>query len=154
MLKHPWFGESTSNGQLQNVLKLYKPQFFFFIEMKLDNHETKLVRRRYGFMNGIEVGTDGSKGDLCLAWKKEVDITLRSFSRNFIDMMVKSKEMELEWRFTGFYGSQFANGKSDSWNELRRLKMTTDLLWLVCGDFNKILYDLRKMVDYQEKKKE
>ncbi|KAA3466265.1 reverse transcriptase [Gossypium australe] len=96
------------------------------------------VQRRYGFINGIKVVAEGSKGGLCVVWKDD------SFSINFIDVMVKSEELQLEWRFTRFYGSPYANGRSDSWNELRRPSTLFYLPWLVCGDFNEILYASEK----------
>lgn len=71
-------------------------------------------------------------------------ISLRSFSSNFIDVMVKGSGQKANWDFTGFYGSLVANSKKDSWNELRTLAMNNDSLWLVCGDFNKILYAFEK----------
>ncbi|KAA3466257.1 reverse transcriptase [Gossypium australe] len=129
---------------LQNVLKLYKPQLVFFMETKINKNKMESVKRRYSFINGIKVGAEGSKGGLCLVWKDEVDIILQSFSINFIDVMVKSEELQLEWRFTRFYGSPYANGRIDSWNELRRLSTLFYLPWLVCGDFNEILYASEK----------
>ncbi|MBA0760078.1 hypothetical protein Gotri_022860 [Gossypium trilobum] len=41
-------------------------------------------------------GAEGTKSGLCLAGKEVVDIILRSFSRNYIDMMVESKEVDLK----------------------------------------------------------
>lgn len=50
------------------------------------------IRRRYGFMNGFEVGVYGTKG-LCLSWKEMVDINLKSFLNNFIDVLIQVMEM-------------------------------------------------------------
>ncbi|KAA3481203.1 Zinc finger, CCHC-type-like protein [Gossypium australe] len=66
------------------------------------------VRRRCGFENGIEVEAEGSRGGLCMAWKKEISVRLRSFSRWHIDVFIKEDNVEEEWRYTGFYGSPYS----------------------------------------------
>lgn len=51
----------------------------FFMEKKLNNKKIERVRRKCGFLCGIEVDADGSRGGLCLAWKEDVNVSLRSF---------------------------------------------------------------------------
>ncbi|KAA3476849.1 reverse transcriptase [Gossypium australe] len=93
--------------------------------------ETKIDRKR-------------RRGGLCLAWKEEIIVTLRSFSKNHIDVMVKENNTNEEWRFTGFYGSPYVNNKNDSWNLLRKLGEDKTHPWLVSGDFNEIMYSFEK----------
>lgn len=38
------------------------------------------VQRIYGFFNGIEVESIGSKGRLCLVWNGDISVSLQSFS--------------------------------------------------------------------------
>ncbi|KAA3474750.1 Endonuclease/exonuclease/phosphatase [Gossypium australe] len=102
------------------------------------------VRRRFEFINGIEVDPDGSKGGLCLAWKGEVSVMLQNFSRRHIDVLANDQNEKQQWRFTGFYGSPYAQEREDSWNLLRRLRRNEEQPWLVCGDFNKIMYGFEK----------
>lgn len=61
-----------------------KSPFSLLYEDKGEN-----IRRKCGFEYGINVYADSSKGDLCLAKKKEVIVSLRSFSKNHIDVLVK-----------------------------------------------------------------
>ncbi|KAK5785061.1 hypothetical protein PVK06_039606 [Gossypium arboreum] len=56
----------------------------------------------------------------------------------------KGRSCEKDWHFTGFYSSQFASQMSNSWNDLKRLGLNTDLSWLVCGGLNKIMYAFEK----------
>ncbi|KAK5794788.1 hypothetical protein PVK06_036035 [Gossypium arboreum] len=84
-------------------------ELVFFMEMKLDERIMKVVRKRCGFVNGLTVEENCSRGGLYLAWKEGLQITLKSFSKNHIDMMVEVEEEKGEWRFTGFYGLPFAN---------------------------------------------
>ncbi|KAA3474108.1 reverse transcriptase [Gossypium australe] len=114
----------------------------FFMETKITKVQMERVRRSIGFINGIEVDPDGSKEGLCLAWKSEASITLQNFSRRHIDVLVSKQNDEQQWRFTGFYGSPYAQEREDSWNLLRRLGCNEEQPWIVCGDFNEIMYGL------------
>lgn len=80
------------------------------------------VRRSCGFLNGIEVSAEGSKGGLCLAWKENVSIILESYSRNHIDVSIQT-DMNKKWLFTGFYGTSIVKNKNEVWNILRNLSL-------------------------------
>lgn len=71
---------------LRHVLRKHKLDVVFFMETKLDVRRMEVVQRRCGFSFGLEVGADGSKEGLCIAWKEVVSISLRKFSSNFIDV--------------------------------------------------------------------
>lgn len=45
----------------------------------------EVVRCRCRFDFGFELGVEGSKGGICLAWKNDVLIYVRKYSINFID---------------------------------------------------------------------
>lgn len=86
----------------------------FFMETKIDEKRMEKVRRGCDFVNGIDVGVEGPRGGLCLAWKGEITISLRSFSRSHIDVMIKEDIVAEEWRFIGFYGSPYVSNKNSS----------------------------------------
>lgn len=75
------------------------------MEMKLDNKRMEGLRHQCGFLNGIKVGTNGTRGELCLAWKEEIFVSLWSFSSNFINVLVEGMNEGIAWRLIGFYGS-------------------------------------------------
>ncbi|KAA3454812.1 reverse transcriptase [Gossypium australe] len=114
------------------------------METKLDKHRMERVRRRCGFLCGIEVEAEGSMGGLCLAWKEDFKVKLRSFSKWHIDVIIKEDDMVGEWRFTGIYGSAYLKEKHTVWNLLRSLAHENSYPWLVEGDFNEILYSFEK----------
>jgi hypothetical protein len=89
------------------------------------------------------VGSDGRKGGLLLLWKKEVVVTLRYKSENYIDVFIGVGQENI-WRFTGFYGEPSWENKHLSWDRLRDLKAVTTMPWVVMGDFNEILYSFEK----------
>ena len=44
------------------------------------------------------------------------------------------------WRhLTGFYGHPEAGRRPESWANLKHLRTTSSLLWLVIGDFNELI---------------
>ncbi|KAA3466527.1 reverse transcriptase [Gossypium australe] len=92
----------------------------------------------------IRVDPDGSKGGLCLAWRGEISISVQSFSKSHIDALVNAQNNEQRWRFTGFYGSPYAQEREESWNLLKSLRGNVDQSWFVCGDFNEIMYGFEK----------
>ncbi|KAK5783614.1 hypothetical protein PVK06_038123 [Gossypium arboreum] len=104
----------------------------------------EVVRRKCGFGNGVEVNSEGSRGGLCLAWRLGVSVILRSYSKRYIDVDIEDSELGVKWRFTGFYGSPYAQDRNDSWDVLRSLKVADDIPWFICGDFNEIMYGSEK----------
>ncbi|KAA3462361.1 reverse transcriptase [Gossypium australe] len=83
-------------------------------------------------------------GGLCLAWKGGIGITLRSYSKWHIDVLIKEDGIQEEWRFTGFYGSPYVRNQNHVWNLLERLSQDRDYPWFVVGDFNEIMYSFEK----------
>ncbi|KAA3479129.1 reverse transcriptase [Gossypium australe] len=137
-------GNLRTIRRLRQTLKTYNPQIVFFMEIKIHKKQMKRVRRSYGFHNGVEVDSDGSKGGLCMAWKENVPISARSYSRRHIDAFVDDQIHGNKWRFTGFYGSPYAREREESWNLLKSLREDEGQSWLVYGDFNEILYSFEK----------
>lgn len=79
-----------------------------------------------------------------MAWKDDVVFTIKSYSKNHIDALVKESRVDREWRFTGFYGVPFVNDRNRTWNLLFHLGQTHNNSWLLCGDFNEILFSFKK----------
>ncbi|KAG8474111.1 hypothetical protein CXB51_033599 [Gossypium anomalum] len=145
-------GSPQAVQRLRHLLKQHNPQMVFLMKTKIDKKCMEKIRRSCGFLNGIDVEADGSCGGLSLAWKGEIMVQLRSFSKSHIDVMITEVNSHEDWRFTGFYGSPYLNNKNYSWNLLRKLGeeqnypwlVCGNYPWLVCGDFNAILYAFKK----------
>lgn len=73
------------------------------METKLCRMQMEKVRQSCGFTNGIDIGSEGTTGGLCLAWRNDTHITLQNFSRLHIDVVVKGNEINVKWHFTGCY---------------------------------------------------
>lgn len=71
------------------MLKTFNPQVVFFMETKINSVRMKKVRRFCGFLYGIDVAAEGSRGGLCLAWRGDISVSLRSFSLEHIDVEIE-----------------------------------------------------------------
>ncbi|XP_052485248.1 uncharacterized protein LOC128040512 [Gossypium raimondii] len=137
-------GRPRAVRRLRFLLKQNNPQLVFFMETKVSGKRMEKIRRRCGFMNGIDVDATGSRGGICLAWKEAVQVELKTFSTNHIDVLIEEGTNK-EWRFTGFYGSPYSQNKNTSLDLLRSLGQEQEHHWLVSGDFNEIVYSFEKM---------
>ncbi|KAK5835737.1 hypothetical protein PVK06_011438 [Gossypium arboreum] len=114
------------------------------METKINRSQMEKVRRSCGFHYGIDVDLIGSRGGLCLAWRGDVNIMLQNFSNRHIDVIIEDSGDRKKWRFTSFYGSPYTHDRDESWNLLRSLRNNGEYPWLVCGNFNEILYGFEK----------
>ncbi|KAA3460676.1 nucleolin-like [Gossypium australe] len=56
-------GQSRTVKRLKNKLRYIQPQILFLMETKVTSRKMESIRRRCGFMNGIDVDAVGSRGD-------------------------------------------------------------------------------------------
>lgn len=80
-----------------------------------------------------------------MAWKEDAQVTLQHFSKNFIDVLMKPLDKDVEWRFSSFYGSPYIDNRSSRWDCLRQMGCISRIPWCVCEDFNEILYAFEKV---------
>ncbi|KAG8479371.1 hypothetical protein CXB51_029854 [Gossypium anomalum] len=94
------------------------------------------IRRQCGFINGIDVDEEGTKGGLSLGWMEGLNLTLKYFLKSHIDVKVEEENEMVTWRFTGFYGAPVEHDRKESWELLRYLKRRNNKPWLIIEDFN------------------
>lgn len=123
-------GNPRAVRSLQHVLKVYNPQVVFFMDTKVDKIQMKKIRRNFGFLNGIGVPVNGSKGELCLTWKDSVSLSLKCYSGNHIDVEVEGETNGMHWRLISFYGSLYEKDKAGFWDLLCQLGQIQGLLGL------------------------
>ncbi|KAA3452465.1 reverse transcriptase [Gossypium australe] len=142
-LERPRSGESSGSSKISVFAEATNPQVVFLMETKINKFKMEKVRQSCRYQSGIEVESMGSRGGLSLAWKGNASVVLQSFSHRHINVIVEEVG-EKKWRLTGFYGSPYINEREAAWNLLRRLSNQGEYPWLVCGDFNEILYGCEK----------
>lgn len=67
------------------------------------------------------VASNGNSGGLCVLWKEEIDLRLRSYSKNHVDFDVGEPEDRSYWRLTGLYGYPAVSDRYKSWQLLDTL---------------------------------
>lgn len=107
--------------------------------MKINATRMEVIRRKLGYLNGIEVAIVGSRGGLCLGWNEGITVDLHSFDLNYIDVMVTDPIDNLKWRLTDFYGEPDGRRRAQSWELLKSLDQSYNYSWVVIGDFNEII---------------
>lgn len=137
-------GQPQTIRYLKNSLRQAQLQLLFLIETKVNTRRMKKIRRKCGFLNGIDVDVEGLRGRLSLGWKEELSVMLKNFSKHHRDIIVNDGIEEDSWRYTGFYGSPVENLRKESWNLLRQLKGDDQRPWLVMGDLNEIMFSFEK----------
>ncbi|GLT27731.1 hypothetical protein SLA2020_027080 [Shorea laevis] len=129
---------------LIELVRLKKPVVVFLCETLLDKRQMEQIRRRLVFQHCFTVDRSGRSGGVAVLWTNEVQLSLRSYSRNHINMGVDNLGHHT-WRFTGFYGYPERNRRRSSWALLRELAAQSSLPWLIGGDFNDLLSPEEKM---------
>ncbi|KAL0458629.1 UNVERIFIED_CONTAM: hypothetical protein Slati_0490100 [Sesamum latifolium] len=94
-------------------------------------------------MFGLGVNAKGKSRGLCLLWQQHVNLQLQSYSPFHIDVTVHNSSGD-DWRFTGFYGHPETAKRKETWGSASKLSRLSLRLWLVVGDFNKILHQKEK----------
>ena len=97
------------------------------------------VSRKVRFKNCFLIGCLGRSKVLALCWKDESRVSLIGFSRNHINVCVKSLGTFGKSQFTGFYGHPETTKHKFTWNLLEGLGVSLNILWTLGGYFNNIL---------------
>ncbi|GMI66653.1 hypothetical protein HRI_000334600 [Hibiscus trionum] len=126
--------------RLQHMLRDINPSVVLLIETKLRSAQMAQVRRRCGFINGIDVDAVGRSGGLSMGWKNNCDVSLRSYSQRHIDVLINDDSDGKLWRCTGFYGAPEEQHRAAAWNLLRQINDMPEIPWLIIGDFNEIAF--------------
>lgn len=68
--------------------------------------EVKL-KRDLNLVGGFSMPSKGRNEGLMILWDEEVDLSINSYSEDYINVTVKEKDGR--WRFTCFYGNSIAS---------------------------------------------
>lgn len=65
-------------------------------------------------------------------------LDIQTYSSSHIDAWVHGVDNVGWWHLTGFYGEPDTSKRVESWQKMKHLCGTSDLPWLIIGDFNEI----------------
>jgi hypothetical protein len=95
--------------------------------------------------------SDGRSCGVIILWKREVTVQQLFSAPNYIDIKILENDGR-EWRLTGMYGEPRWQDKYETWDKLRELNAQYDLPWVIIGDFNEIMFSVKKMVEILDRK--
>ena len=132
-------GNPRTVQALKGLVMDLKPNFIFLMETLLIRPKLEYLQKQRGYEGMFVIDCRGRSGGLALLWKERGWVKLLKYSRNFIDVQVTNQSWAT-WRLTGFYGAR----RKESWELLRMLAASSNLLWCCIGDFNDILHQSEK----------
>jgi hypothetical protein len=98
------------------------------------------LRHRLGLGGFNGFSSDGLSGGLALFWHDQIIVEVQKVSKRYIDVYVRESLSVLQWRLTCVYGESRVENRHRMWDKIRNLKSTSNLPWLVVGDFSEALW--------------
>ncbi|XP_019150373.1 PREDICTED: uncharacterized protein LOC109147192 [Ipomoea nil] len=136
-------GDPRTVREVLDMASRKKPDFIFVMETKVGREHAERLRVKLGFQGLFYVDSRGLSGGLALLWKTNDTVSLLSYSRNHVDVVIRIDGFA-HWRITGFYGFLDRSDREESWNLLRHLRSRSTLPWVVLGDFNDLFFQYEK----------
>jgi hypothetical protein len=109
------------------------------VETQLSKKSVDNLSRCLGFDNSFAVSSSGHSGGLGLFWNNEIKNEVFPYSQYHIDIIVYEQGKE-PWRLTVVHGEAQVNERHKTWDVLKFIRSSNDLLWLCIGDFNEVLH--------------
>ena len=85
-------GNPRSIKALHVMVQRWKPNIVFLMETKSKVKRMERIKNRVGFANGLIVPSRGRSGGVALFWTREINLEIKSFSRNYIDTFVREAD--------------------------------------------------------------
>ena len=111
-------GTPRSVRALHNMVRRWNPRIVFLLETKSKTRCIERIKNKIGFANGLIVPNSDKSGGLALLWSREVDLEIKSYTKNHIDAVVIETDNGFKWRVTSFYGHPDMHKRYESWNLL------------------------------------
>ncbi|KAF7123153.1 hypothetical protein RHSIM_Rhsim12G0079800 [Rhododendron simsii] len=108
------------------------------METKNKRDTLERIKKRLRFQGSCYVDPEGLSGDLALWWKEDVDVEIRSKSKNMIRCIMKWNSVGDPWLTTFIYAPPTPKERILFWNQLRSVARENLYPWLCVGDFNEV----------------
>ena len=131
-------GDPTTVRELRDLVEACAPMVLCIVETQLAKYRVEGLAGSLGFSGRFGVDNAGRSGGLCLFWKSDVDLEIKTFSQYHIDSVVKEPGKN-PWRLSCFYGAANRSLRFRTWDTMKFLRGESTLPWLCIGDFNEIL---------------
>lgn len=129
---------------LKNLVRKHNPQCLFLMETKGNKEWVSKIVRTLGFSGHEIVEANGLVEGLAFYWTEEVEVNCIWTTGRAICCNVKSKGIDEYWKLMGVYGTPYRRENEEFWNWLEHVVADWRDMWLLIGDFNKILNNNKK----------
>lgn len=136
-------GTSWASQFLKDLVSQKKPNFIFLCETLSKQDQLEKVKKYLGFEGLLVVDCQGQSGGLALIWRNKNEVSLRSFSKNHIDVEVNVQGWS-RFRLTGLYGEPNRAKRRETWDLIRFLARDNSLPWVLIGDMNNVACQMDK----------
>ncbi|KAL4279256.1 hypothetical protein GQ457_03G019180 [Hibiscus cannabinus] len=100
-------GNKESVRALKNVAFKFKMSIIVLIETKKTNKYLEKIKMKMKMGESFYFEPIGISGGLALLWSNEINVSILSYWKNFIDIKVSSNEEE--WFLTLIYGPPYVD---------------------------------------------
>ncbi|KAE8821732.1 hypothetical protein D1007_00140 [Hordeum vulgare] len=125
--------------EVRALVKAHSPRLVFLAETRQPSAKVESLRWKLGLKGFCGVDSDG-RGGLALLWDESLTVTVLESCSRFIDVVVLDQGVGKSWRSTFVYGEPRIENRQRMWDHLVRLKNTSALPWVLCGDFNEAMW--------------
>ncbi|KAK6160666.1 hypothetical protein DH2020_004047 [Rehmannia glutinosa] len=129
-------GNPHTIQELRELVRKKSPHLIFLCEMKSNFAVIEKLKLELGFF-GVAVASSGRSGGLALLWSKNIQASLRSFSRNLLDVDLWLSDYCV--RVTRVYGKPNVSFRRQFWRQFVNINSAPNIPWLCFGDFNEVL---------------
>lgn len=132
-------GNPQSVNALHTLVQRWDPMIVFLSETKVRKSGMKRIKRKLENYDGLIVPSDGQSGGIAMLWKKDINLNIMGYSKNYIDAIIIEQLSGFKWRITGYYGHPETHLRHESQILLVALNSRFSLPWICFGDFNEIV---------------
>ncbi|KAL4367152.1 hypothetical protein GQ457_05G012660 [Hibiscus cannabinus] len=120
-------GKASTFRALRNLVNKHKPSIVFLMETKQRKSKLDRLRSRLHFHGSFYIDPVGIAGGLALWWKEEINLTVLSSSKNYIDTSIAINDQHC-WYGTFLYGSPYLEERADIWANMSSLRSNDNIL--------------------------
>ena len=132
-------GQPRTVQVLVCLVHTYKPKLVFLTETRQNNKYVRNLKWRLGLRHCITQPGIGKGAGIALFYDENVEIKKIATGARYIDVLVRMNPHGPQWRATFVYGEPKAHERHHMWTLLGRIKDTSNLPWLMIGDFNETI---------------
>ena len=81
-------GDPETVRELRDLVEASAPSVLCIVETQLAKYRVEGLASRLGFSSSFGVGSSGRSGGLCLFWKNDINLGIKTFSQYHIDSVV------------------------------------------------------------------